>query len=82
MQNKTFICEPGECGAYSSVGYEILGLILAAKANVSRWQDYDQLSVLPAAWGEWMRERFRSTVFPTGGKCTDWGERMVHQYKT
>ncbi|KAJ9444135.1 beta-lactamase [Diplonema papillatum] len=47
MANKTFVCEPGSCCDYSSTNYEFLGFLLAAFANSSDWDTFDQRAVLP-----------------------------------
>ena len=39
--NKTFLCQPGDCMFYSSIGFELLGFVLAQHANVSTWQEFD-----------------------------------------
>jgi CubicO group peptidase (beta-lactamase class C family) len=76
--NKTFLCTPGTCGAYTSINYEILGLLLAAKlAPDGDWLDFDQLSVLPGK----LRPKFNRTLFPKLGKCSTYGSiGVVHQY--
>jgi hypothetical protein len=45
--NKSWACAPGTCGVYASTGFELLGLALVQAAGLDRWQDYDQLSVIP-----------------------------------
>lgn len=40
--DKTFVCPPGECGVYSSVGFELLGLALVGVKNLTNWWDLDQ----------------------------------------
>jgi CubicO group peptidase (beta-lactamase class C family) len=76
--NKTFLCEPGTCGAYSSINYELLGLLLAAKSPSSAtWDAYDQMSVLPKR----LQAEFNRTLFPLLGQCSKYGSKgMVHQY--
>ena len=46
---QTLIFAPDTGGAYSSINYEILGLILAQAHGVSSWSEFDQMSVLPDA---------------------------------
>ena len=65
LTNKTFLCNPGDCLAYSSTGYELLGLVLATAAGASSWTGCNQLSVLPEA----IRSAYRGTKFPLGGAC-------------
>ncbi|KAJ9462128.1 Penicillin-binding protein 4* [Diplonema papillatum] len=45
--NKTFEFSPGAGAAYSSTNYVLLGFVLAAKANATDWDTYDQAAVLP-----------------------------------
>ena len=73
--NKTFVCEPGLCGKYASPGFEILGLLVAQMTGATRWEEYDQLSVLPPA----LRGDFTRTAFPLRGICAD-VPHIVHQY--
>ena len=40
--NRSFICEPGECGRYSSLNYVLLGLVLAQASGVPNWDMLDQ----------------------------------------
>ena len=44
---KTFVCPPGECGSYSSVGYMLLGLVLVHLDGANTWQELDQKAVIP-----------------------------------
>lgn len=60
VQNKTWCCPPGTCGKYASTGFELLGLLLAQATNCSTWEEYDQLSVIPAP----LRAQFNRTSFP------------------
>mmetsp|Transcript_13367 Transcript_13367/g.42286 ORF Transcript_13367/g.42286 Transcript_13367/m.42286 type:complete len:553 (-) Transcript_13367:231-1889(-) len=47
--NKTMLCPPSTCGAYSSINYMILGLVLAQHAGVA-WDGLDQAgAALPPA---------------------------------
>ena len=42
LVNKTFQCFPGKCSSYSSVGYELLGFVLAAvTTSTGKWDDYN-----------------------------------------
>lgn len=43
-----FQCAPGSCGEYSSSNYVLLGLILTQAAGLHSWDEYDQMSDLPA----------------------------------
>lgn len=76
--NKTFLFEPGTPGqkAYSSVGYEILGLILAQSDGSSEWTKYSQLQgAIPIA----LLPEFNATYFPTSGLCSAI-PNMIEQY--
>ena len=41
--NKTFICNPGECEAYSSNGYSLLAFVSAAHYGAKNWDTFDQM---------------------------------------
>tara|TARA_B110000208_G_scaffold177512_1_gene224759 strand:+ start:250 stop:1251 length:1002 start_codon:yes stop_codon:yes gene_type:complete len=75
--DKHFICDPGSCGKYASTGFELLGLLLAQVTGAERWEDYDQLSVIPIG----LRDQFTRTAFPGRGLCAD-VPHVVHQYAT
>eukprot|EP00929_Paragymnodinium_shiwhaense_P050971 TRINITY_DN2565_c0_g2_i1.p1 TRINITY_DN2565_c0_g2~~TRINITY_DN2565_c0_g2_i1.p1 ORF type:complete len:554 (-),score=76.76 TRINITY_DN2565_c0_g2_i1:328-1938(-) len=75
LVDKNFLFEPGHGGAYSSVGYELLGYVLAAQSNASTWQDYDQLR---GAIPEELLSEF-SLIFAKGGSCEQYKD-VVHQY--
>eukprot|EP00929_Paragymnodinium_shiwhaense_P072655 TRINITY_DN36880_c0_g1_i1.p1 TRINITY_DN36880_c0_g1~~TRINITY_DN36880_c0_g1_i1.p1 ORF type:complete len:537 (-),score=68.16 TRINITY_DN36880_c0_g1_i1:284-1894(-) len=75
MVNKSFAFEPGSGGAYTSVGYGLLGFVLAATANASTWQEYDQLR---GAVSEDLLSEF-SAVFAKSGSCEQYKD-MAHQY--
>jgi len=53
--NKTWVCDPGACEYYSSVGVQILALALAQHAGAKDWYSFDQFSVFP--------EHLRSNYF-------------------
>ena len=72
---KTLGCTPGDCGLYSSTGYDVVGLALAQVTGAKDWIDFDQRSVLPTAFAA----KFNRTIFPTHGKCTAY-PNIVHQY--
>jgi CubicO group peptidase (beta-lactamase class C family) len=57
-------CEPGQCTAYSSTGFELAGLILAATLNPSgNWYDFDLATGLSDD-----RSGYPSMVFPPKGR--------------
>jgi len=71
---KTFVCEPGSCGEYSSSNYELLGLILAQQAGVESWADYTQSMNLPDA----VLNDMPHTKFAVHGLCSNYTK--VHAY--
>eukprot|EP00038_Savillea_parva_P026358 m.53450 g.53450 ORF g.53450 m.53450 type:complete len:533 (+) comp7460_c0_seq1:95-1693(+) len=75
--NKTLVCEPGTCGCYSSIGYQLLGLLLAWESGSRKWSDFDQLSVLPHK----LQKRLRALGirFPLFGPCAQYPD-ITHQY--
>lgn len=72
---KNFVCEPGEGGAYSSIGYVILGLVVASATNATSWTDVDQRFILT---GDLSRDLDEFT-FPLIGPCSSY-ENVSHQY--
>jgi CubicO group peptidase (beta-lactamase class C family) len=78
VNEKELLFKPGTGGSYSSIGYVLLGLVLAQSAHPAEpsWLTYDQLSVLPAAL------RNKSTAFfPLRGPCAQYADKgVVHQY--
>ena len=75
IANKTFVCEPKACGYYSSIGYVLLGLILTEVHSLVYWQDFDQLSVIPAP----LRRHYCATTFPKLGRCQQY-PTIAHQF--
>ena len=74
--NHTLLCQPGTCGAYSSVGYVLAGLALADAAGAATWDGFDQKT---AALGDRSNGAdFAATSFPTSGSCADAG--AIHEY--
>lgn len=75
--NKTWMFQPGQHCAYSSLNYGILGLLLVALDNVTHWQEFDQMSVIPPH----LQSSFNATMFPTSGPCSQYSSKgMVNQY--
>eukprot|EP00041_Stephanoeca_diplocostata_P021552 m.503529 g.503529 ORF g.503529 m.503529 type:complete len:581 (+) comp21849_c0_seq3:116-1858(+) len=66
---KTLRCAPGSCGYYSSVGFDLLGVLLAAQNGFESWLDYDQLSALPQSVLNALPLK-NCTTFPLLGKCS------------
>ncbi len=65
---KGFLFAPDKGGSYSSIGFELAGLVLAALSNASSWRDYDQRSILPDA----LKAAVPGFQFPLGGPCTNY----------
>jgi len=74
--DKRFVCPPGMCGVYSSVGFELLGLALVDVTNVTYWWDLDQFAAIPPA----LRGRYKGVAFPERGKCS-LDPQISHQYR-
>jgi hypothetical protein len=70
--NKAWLCTPGTCGAYTSVGYVLLGFVqVGADPATPAWSDLDQRGFMTAAQSlEWNR-----TSFPLMGRCVDYDGR-------
>ena len=66
IDHHAWYCSPGDCADYSSIGYTLLGLVLAQHAGVSSWEEYDQMSIIP----EELRYKYNSTLFTGKGKCS------------
>ena len=75
--NKTLLCDPGECCAYSSIGYILLGLLIAFESGAKHWTAFDQLSVLPTPLQTELRAQ--GIDFPKLGKCSEY-PHICHQY--
>jgi D-alanyl-D-alanine carboxypeptidase len=67
--NKEWLCLPGSCSAYSSIGYTLLGFVLVgADPTVPTWTDYDQRSFMTPE----QHRRWNRTSFPRLGRCADY----------
>jgi CubicO group peptidase (beta-lactamase class C family) len=75
VSNKTFACDPGDCVYYSSINFQLLGLILVGLSDSPSWEDFDQRSIIPPS----KRDRFEHTTFPKNGRCTSY-PTVAHQY--
>lgn len=73
--DKRFLCRPGTCGAYSSTGFMLLGLVAAQVTGAESWQQLDQMAAIPTG----IRSNYPGTVFPTRGRCSAI-PKCVHQY--
>ena len=74
--NKTWVCgRPGGCEAYASPGYVLLGLALCQIQNCSRYDQLDQMAVLPGK----VRGKYKGLAFPENGPCSA-DPKIVHQY--
>jgi hypothetical protein len=72
--NKSFYFVPGKGGAYSSDGFVVAGMVLAAITGARTWSDFDQL----AAIGD-MQPPLNGTIFMKTGACSQY-PLVVHQY--
>ena len=73
---KSFLCEPGTGGSYSSIGFVILGLVCASSTNATQWSDFDQKSIFPDS----LRQELDELVFSLGGSCSETIQNVGHQY--
>eukprot|EP00040_Diaphanoeca_grandis_P024939 m.137793 g.137793 ORF g.137793 m.137793 type:complete len:447 (-) comp29948_c2_seq1:12-1352(-) len=48
QSNRSWLCEPGTCGRYSSTNFVILGLLLGHHTNATNWDTLDQTSWMPS----------------------------------
>ena len=61
--DRTFYCEPGTCGIYSSTNYVMLGLVVAQEMGLGDWDQLDQ-----TAWTHG-RSDFKETYYGVHGPC-------------
>lgn len=47
--NRSFACDPGTCGIYSSTNFVLLGLVIAQATGVADWDKLDQRAWVPTA---------------------------------
>ena len=73
---KSFLCEPGTGGSYSSIGFVLLGLVGASSTNATEWTDFDQKSIFPDP----LRQELDSLVFSLGGRCSATIQNVSHQH--
>jgi D-alanyl-D-alanine carboxypeptidase len=73
-QGRTFDCQPGTCGSYSSSNYELLGLILAQEAGSASWDNYTQALNLPKD----VLATMPNTEFALHGPCSKY--TSIHAY--
>ena len=75
IPNKSLRCDPGTCGAYSSIHFTILGFVLARVAGAETWDAYDQSSAFP---------EYEKLVFPRHGPARTFGDPtnpVIHGYQ-
>lgn len=72
--NKTFYFTPGQGGAYSSDGFVVAGMVLAAATGAKKWSDFDQLAAIGP-----IEPPLDGTLFMKAGACSQY-PRVVHQY--
>ena len=80
--DKTFQFRPGKGGAYTSVGYVLLGFVAVGASSSMQggtWNDFDQRSFM----SDDQHMMWNRTSFPKMGRCTDydvpkqWSARQV-----
>jgi hypothetical protein len=77
MTDKSFVCEPGSCGYYSSINFILVGFVLAQFQNLSSWENLDQKRFLSPE----MQERYKGVVFAKKGPCSQYAaQHMTHTY--
>ena len=69
--DKSFLFEPGTGGAYSSVGFVLAGLVLAAATGAPTWEQLDQRAALfgPRAAAAGLRE---ADIFAHNSTSVHW----------
>lgn len=72
--NHSLLCDPGTCGAYSSVGYILAGLAVARAAGAETWRGLDQKAAAVGGGAA----AFADTIFPQDGSCAEYG--TIRQY--
>jgi len=73
--DKHFLFPPGSGGSYSSVGFVLIGWILAAASAAPRWEALDQRGLVEAN----STFALEYSTFAGRGACSQY-ERVVHQY--
>ena len=74
--SRTFLFAPGSGGAYSGVGYVLLGWVLcAATDGCNKWSDLDQAALVKTKHFSLGEE----TIFMKTGACSQY-DGVVHQY--
>ena len=72
---KKWACDPGKCEYYTSQGFILLGYVMAQEQGIDSWDQVDQWAGVP----EHLRKKFKDTVFPMRGKCSDY-PNIAHTY--
>jgi len=72
---KPFLFKPGEGSAYTSNGYVLAGMVLAALRNASSWDGLDQLAAIGLVDGV----ELSHTIFMKRGRCSNYNG-VTHQY--
>jgi len=73
--DKRFYCAPGQCAAYSSIGWILLGFVLASVQGVEHWWQLDQKSFMNAK----QEKRWSEMLFAMRGKCNQY-PHLAHQW--
>eukprot|EP00494_Astrolonche_serrata_P030427 UN30694 len=69
--DKTILYNPGEGGSYSTVGFNLVGLVLASIYGAKSWDKFDLK-------GHVLNDEYKQIVFPIHGLCNEY-ENMSHQ---
>jgi hypothetical protein len=72
--NRTFMCDPGTCGSYSSTNYVILGLVIAnyAPRGMEGWDKVDQRDWIPESYQtSYPNSSFNDIYYPVHGACSN-----------
>ena len=73
--NKSFLFPPGGGGAYTGVGYVLMGWVLSAASGAASWDKLDQKALVEARTAF----RFEASTFMGAGHCSK-HPGVVHQY--
>jgi CubicO group peptidase (beta-lactamase class C family) len=71
---KKFLFPPGHGGCYSSDGFVLMGMVMAAVTGAKEWEAFDQLAALGP-----IQPPFKETIFMKTGACNKY-PGVVHQY--
>ena len=75
---KQLLFPPGKGAAYSSIGFVVLGFVLAATTNQTAWTGFDQRMIIPAPLKH--DPVLNGLIFNLGGTCSSMHASVSHQY--